>query len=349
MSSCALLATHGDSLTYTIAKALSFNGHNVVVYLADQTRLTRGDAVSAITSRLADIPNTSIAAIPSKPVLTHFDRLIVQGHHLLLLDSRLLGHLSDRASSITAITYGDRNRVFHRAIALQWQEYKWYGQWFDKVDRVAYKDGFYWADIHGLLKQRTVIGFDPHSVFLHDPRLYDLLHAQSWSVTARRPYHINFIGSRNPERRQRILDNIERMLAQLDNKTRDQVFWHTYTDDNPAGLDHAAFLRVLERSDFTLAPLGYSLVTHRPIEALLMGSIPVIDERELDLYDIGLKDGVNCIAVSNGDWAGAILRILNMDEERILLMRQNIQGMIDISLRYPVLAGNICRRLGIEQ
>ena len=64
------------------------------------------------------------------------------------------------------------------------------------------------------------------------------------------------------------------------------MFWHEYSDASPIGLDPAEFVRRLTDSDFTLCPRGYSRVTHRPVEALLRGSVPVIAADEIDLYGI---------------------------------------------------------------
>jgi hypothetical protein len=104
----------------------------------------------------------------------------------------------------------------------------------------------------------------------------------------------------------------------------------------------------LTDSDFTLSPPGYSLVTHRPVEALLRGSIPVLNTDELDLYDLDLVDGVNCIAVPSGEWPAAMDRIIHMDESEIVAMRRNIQVMLTERVAYPALSRNMCRRLGLD-
>jgi hypothetical protein len=102
----------------------------------------------------------------------------------------------------------------------------------------------------------------------------------------------------------------------------------------------------LTESDFTLAPPGYSLVTHRPVEALLRGSIPVLNADELDLYDLGLRDGVHCIAVPTGGWPDAMRRMLAMDEAEIQFMRGAIRSLVEEKVTYAALARDIARRLG---
>jgi hypothetical protein len=93
--------------------------------------------------------------------------------------------------------------------------------------------------------------------------------------------------------------------------------------------------------------MGYSLVTHRPIEALLRGSIPVISADDLDLYGIELKDGTNCIAVSDGDWPAAIQRLARMEENEIIGMRSNIYSMFDDHLNYEALSKRMRTRFGV--
>jgi hypothetical protein len=83
------------------------------------------------------------------------------------------------------------------------------------------------------------------------------------------------------------------------------------------------------------------------VEALLRGSIPVLNAGELDLYDLGLADGVNCIAVPPGGWPDAMKRIIAMDESEIRRMRGQIQAMLPEKVSYDALARDISSRLGV--
>lgn len=347
-----LLALWSDSLTYTIAKALAFTGHRVMVWIADAQR-DRSSKWS-LSARIASIPGVTLVNQQDTHPLPEFPRLVVQGHPLLLQFRPTLDLLASKAQSITAISAGDRNRPPPQALRLQWSEWSWYGRWWFKVTRVAYKDGYYPTDLWGLFKSRSVVGFDPHSNFLSDPVLFEALHACDWEVDTCRPYLVNFLGSRDPECRGRILDSIESRFIAADGKEHEprvgkRMRWLTYSDTQPAALSGLEFLRVLTDSDFTLAPRGYSLITHRPVEALLRGSIPVLDAQELGLYDLNLRDGVNCIAVIAGDWAGALDRILAMGEQEIRAMRRNIADLLLDRVKYPALAREISRRLAVQE
>jgi hypothetical protein len=126
------------------------------------------------------------------------------------------------------------------------------------------------------------------------------------------------------------------------------MVWRAYSDAQPAALSPDEFLKVLTESDFTLSPPGYSLVTHRPVEALLRGSIPVLNAGELDLYDLGLADGVNCIAVPPGGWPAAMERITGMSDTDIFAMRRNVQAMLANRVAYPALSRDMSQRLGLN-
>ena len=124
--------------------------------------------------------------------------------------------------------------------------------------------------------------------------------------------------------------------------------WHEYSDAAAIGLDPAEFVKVLSDSDFTLCPRGYSRVTHRPIEAMLRGSIPVLSVDELDLYGIALKDGENCVAVRGGRWREAVEGLAHVREAEIVHMRTTIHAMFDEFLNYPAMAKRIRARVGVE-
>jgi hypothetical protein len=348
-----LLALWSDSLTYTMARALAFAGHTVTVWVADVERDRQSDW--SLSRRIAAIPGVTVVADPTASPPDRIDQLIVQGHPQLRFHRNALDLLAPRASRLTAVSAGDRSRSLRQAIRIQWQEWRWYGRWFAKVKRIAYKDGHYPLDWLGVFRSRRVVGFDAHSKFLQDARLFDAIHASDWQSNTPRPLRANFLGSRDPAVRSRILDSVESYFvpsgpsSSPDAGSGQRMAWHAYSDAQPAALSPEDFLRVLSESDFTLSPPGYSLVTHRPVEALLRGSIPVLNADELDLYDLGLADGVNCIAVPPGGWPAAMDRVVRMSAAQITDMRRNIAAMLDTQVAYPALARNMSRRLGLDR
>jgi hypothetical protein len=338
-----------DSLTYTVAKALSHGVHSVSVWVVAAEAdygLSEG-----IYRALCDTPRVRVAKRDETRLPEEIDRLIVQSHPRPDESNRDAALLARRARKITLISAGDRNRSRRDALKLQWLETRRLWQHLGRVDRVLYKDGFHRRDLYAPFKPRGNLGFDVHSQFLHNEELFRLIHAQDWEPAANRPIRVNFLGCRDPDARARVLDGIRSLFdgkaGSAAGDLRKPTFWHEYTNASPVGLDPREFLSILTRSDFTLCPRGYSLVTHRPLEALLRGSIPVLSDRELDLYGVELADGENCIAVADGRWPETIRALARIDEQRLVRMRGRIRAMFEGELCYDAVARRLRASLGV--
>jgi hypothetical protein len=345
------LVCRTDSLTYTIAKALSFGGHDVSVWVVNPN-LEHGLS-EGIHTCLRETPHVKIVARDDSALPSVIDRLIIQvfprpQETLLNVDAP-----ARRARKITLVSAGDRGRSWRNAVKQQWLEARSLGRHASRIDHVLYKDGFYQLDLLGMFKPRRCVGFDPHSQFVHNRELSRAMYARDWNPDARRPILANFLGSRDPEIRKRALDSVRALFQPGDGSARSvgsgkSMRWHEYSDAAPTGLDPREFITVLSDSDFTLCPRGYSLVTHRPIEALLRGSIPVVSEDELDLYGVELKDGENCVSVRDGSWRETVERLARMEESEIRRIRANIAAMFGEFLAYPAMAKRIRARVGMD-
>lgn len=339
-----------ESLTYTIAKALSYGGHEVTVCAAKLG--FNGKPPGEIERRVYEIPGVKVVSRDDAKIPSVIDRLIVQVFPRPADTLQGVGSLAKHARKITLISGGDRNRSFRDAAKIQWLEMRRFGLDLRKVDRLLYKDGYHSRDFLGWLAPRSVIGFDAHSQYLHDSNLFQNIHARDWRPESFRPIRANFIGSCDPKSRTSILDSIRHFAdsrttpsqSKLHGKT---IMWREYSDAVPDALTPEEFVRTLTESDFSLSPRGYSLVTHRTIEALLRGSIPILALDELDLYGVDLQDGKNCIAVPDNKWPEAIERIDGIGEDELIWMRRNIHAMFDLELNYQALSARIRFRLGI--
>lgn len=340
-----------DSLTYTVCRALRECGHEVSVWVVDPEFGARRN--DNIQNRLATTAGVRIVGRDAGRVPATIDRLIVQTFPRpaeALGDVRLM---ASRASAVTLISAGDRSRPFGQALRTQWLEARSFGALLPRVDRVLYKDGFHRLDLFGPFRARQAVGFDAHSHFLHSREGFEAIHARDWSLRGERPYLASFLGSRDPTSRTAVLNGIRHLFCLPSGEPRvpqpgKRMFWHEYSDAEPAPLPPTEFVAVLTRSDFTLCPRGYSLVTHRPIEALLRGSIPVLDADDLDLYGVDLINGENCVAVAPGRWPEAIERLARMRKGEILRMRENVRALRDAQLDYGSIARGICARLGLR-
>ena len=93
---------------------------------------------------------------------------------------------------------------------------------------------------------------------------------------------------------------------------------------------------VLRQCDFVFCPPGYEKKTHRVIESLLQGVIPILDCPEE--YEIGLADGKNCLKVFAGSWKDAVKRALGMKSEDVIKMRAAVKEIRNAYL-LPAAAG----------
>jgi hypothetical protein len=339
-----------DSLTYTVAKALSCGGHNVFIRVVDPAQDHR-DA-EGIQKCLRDTARVTIIA-GGDAGLPAIDRLIVQVFPRPAESIRSVDSLAAGAHRISVITAGDRSRPWRDAMKLQWHEARRLARYAHKIDRILYKDGFYPRDLLGLFKPRSNLGFDVHSQFLHDEELCRAVHVRDWAPDMQRPILANFLGCRDPAVRERVLAAVRPYFRTANGSspstpTGKVMYWHEYPDTAPIGIEPQEFLKVLTRSDFTLCPRGYSLVTHRPMEALLRGSIPVLSTDELDLYGIRLVDGENCVGVPVGRWPETLRRLACIEQREIIRMRGIIHAMFDEQLRYEAVAKAMRLRLGAD-
>ena len=345
-------ALRPESLTYTIAKALSYGDHEITVSVARSR--PNGLPTNEIERRVYEIPRVTIVSRQEVEIPHVIDRLIVQVFPRPADTLHGIRGLADRARRITLISAGDRSHSLRDAIKTQWLETRRLALNLRKVDRILYKDGYHPRDLLGWLASRSVVGFDAHSQYLQCADLFGAIHARDWRPESVRPIRVNFIGSRDPKTRTRILDDIRHLFKPTVAPPRSTVsektmLWREYSDAVPDALSPEAFVQILAECDFTLCPRGYSLITHRPIEALLRGSIPILATGELDLYGFALEDGKNCIAVPDGRWAEAIERISAIGEQEMIEMRRNVEAMFERDLVYRVLAARIRSRLGVDE
>jgi hypothetical protein len=109
-----------DSLTYTVAKALSVGGHDVSVWVVDPEQ-GRAPA-DGIQRRLRDTPRVRIIPADETALPAAIDRLIIQVFPRPTESIRHIDPLARRARRITLISSGDRSRTWRGAMQLQWTE-----------------------------------------------------------------------------------------------------------------------------------------------------------------------------------------------------------------------------------
>jgi len=179
----------------------------------------------------------------------------------------------------------------------------------------------------------------------------------------KRAFRVSFAGNREPEKRTKCLEKArERLSSSRDcafihhfppgclspsGKKGKNILWVEYgMEGEERGLPPEVYLDALRNSDFCVCAPGWGGWTHRVVEALLQGAIPVLDNEKI--YQFGLMDNENCIVVRNGDWGDAMERVLSMDVADIRRMRVNIAALRESYLLPEAAAARLRRLMRVE-
>lgn len=136
-----------------------------------------------------------------------------------------------------------------------------------------------------------------------------------------RRWRVGFLGNRQPPERARRLAQCREALVGSAHCAK----WHEYggwESSGSRGIEPAEYIEVLSQIDFCLSPPGYDWYTHRTVEALVRGAIPILEDP--DVYELGLVDGENCLVAARNDWSSAVKRALRMADTDVLRMRRNV-------------------------
>ncbi len=146
---------------------------------------------------------------------------------------------------------------------------------------------------------------------------------------APRRWRVGFLGNRQPPERMARLAQCKCAIG-----AGHRVKWHEYggwESAGPRGIEPLEYMETLSDMDFCISPPGWGLQwTHRTIEALVRGSIPIIEDPQV--YGLELHDGENCIVAKPEDWGTAVRVALDTAEADILRMRRNVIALREAKL-----------------
>ena len=326
-----IYAEHLECINYSVAYSLYLGGHKIVLITNKQRQDTQHKKylqkiLNLSNSETLDYHNT---AIYLDVICIDFTRDLAK---------KQLLKWCKKARQTTAI-FNFNGDTYWQNCSRQIKAVIKYFPLSFKYRNAVMLDSLSSIDPISFLAKTHYFGFDVHSNFLGDRALLDLMFAFKWQPDIVRKYKINFLGNIEPETRTNILKEIKQYfnLTELNTNTKkylsrcnSYLIWHGYdsnTSNSERGCSAIEYISLLSDSDFTLCPPGYIRLTHRVVEALVRGSIPILNQRELKLYDLNLEDEVNCIAVVNNNWVKAIDKALAIKPEQLLQMRCNILQM----------------------
>lgn len=166
-----------------------------------------------------------------------------------------------------------------------------------------------------------------YSPYLHPQVFFDEPLKQvfaDFSAREARQYAIGFMGNKNPKERAAILTECRRAIEQV----KATSFWVEYGDtEHHKALTSEQFFSSLGQMDFCLCPTGWSRWTHRVVESLCRGAIPILEDAHL--YGLDLQDSVNCIIVKDGDWYRSVKVALSLPLEELQNLRLNVINLRD--------------------
>jgi len=175
------------------------------------------------------------------------------------------------------------------------------------------------------------------------------------ACTEPRTFRLGFLGNKQPPRRAVQLAQCRQAIDEAgitvvgpkleSSDSKNQAVWVEYGEGStgPSGLDPSKYLRVLTEMDFCISPPGWGWYTHRTVEAIVRGSIPILAGP--NVHNLGLRDGENCIVVDNNDWLGATRRALAIPQAEVMQLRRSVLGLRKERLEPAVAAKHFCSQL----
>ena len=212
-------------------------------------------------------------------------------------------------------------------------------------------------------------GYFTHPKFLREPVLRAEMFSGGWEAAESRPVRLIFSGNPEPESRRRTVESLRGFLQrradvrilnhyeELPSQPAPTVgtnsvlwmvrapvqdpLWYLRRDVIPP----AKWPAVMRLCDFAFCPPGDERKTHRVVESMLQGVIPILDCPEE--YDAGLRDGVNCLVVRQGRWQEAVQHALELSQPEVQRLRQAVQSAALKHLHHAGTARNWLTRLGL--
>ncbi len=329
------------SKTYTVAKAISRKDYEI--YLITPEKANAVDTQHLLyLNKIKKIKNIKVI---SNQKIIKIDYLYIESSNVYL-SPKIINFM--RSADHVNVLYYRKKQFYIKDLFNDLKQLVKNYQILLRTESIGYIDGLYDFDVFSFFSRKYIIGFDVHSEFLEYKKLKSLMFAFEWMPQVSRKFKINYMGNINPQTRAQIIKKIKSFLDESNLKFK--VLWIDYGNriSETRGVSPEKYIEYLSESDFTLCPPGYERVTHRVIEALVRGSIPVINEDELYLYDMNLQNEVNCIAVKDGDWIAAIQKILRIKDNQLIQMRYNILAMKEKYLLPEVAAKRLRQKMGLE-
>jgi hypothetical protein len=217
-----------------------------------------------------------------------------------------------------------------------------------------------------LFSRPHIQGAFVHPLYLFRPDYREAMFGTPWRPETRRAARVLFSGDAGSPRRRALVAEIGawldrrpgvRMHRSYDacaEATKDapdgsalDIFWLATLPGQTQMIPMLQWPAMLRACDFCFCPPGYEQKSHRVVECLLQGAIPVVHCPEE--YDLGLVDGENCIVVRRGDWRRGVEWALTASPDHVLRMRKAVGRLARDHLHERGMAQRWLRYMGLER
>lgn len=215
---------------------------------------------------------------------------------------------------------------------------------------------------YSFIKNKCFYSPSVHPQYIVDKSYAQLMFVAEKEYQAEREFKFTYLGNKNPPEREIVLKRVRKTLNTVaesnyfeDYPLQSQptergmnILWIEYGDrGSKRGLKPPEYVKALNETDFCICPLGWGgNWTHRVIEALVCGAIPILEDA--DRYNVGLTDMETCIAVKNSNWEEAIERATQLNLNEIITMRSKIKTIKESCLIPEVAAQRFRQSINLD-
>jgi hypothetical protein len=361
--------------SYLLAKMLALAGSRVFVYseVSLQTVLAGTESPSIPERRYFSwlFSDKDIVTLGVDEEAPRVDLLIYEMGHPWPAQPERLSAWICRASYVAAFHNHEQISGWYQNQRADFARLIKYGRFLRRTRRFLLRGGRAHFRLPLVLARGARLGYFVNPEFLRDSKLREAMFAADWSPQGKRPVRLLFAGNPEPLCRRKIVERLTEWLTHQPGwpvisslgewkqgqeafaDAKQAILWMVRGDPNDLNWESRAdsvaperWPAVLSLADFSLCPPGYEPKTHRVIESLLRGSIPILDCPEL--YDLGLGDEANCIVVRNNDWVGAVAKALSFTSEKVVSMREAVRKCRDQFLTLDRAGQHLAGKCGLE-
>jgi len=356
--------------SYLLAKTLALGGDQVFVHseLPLPTVLAGTESPGVPERRYFSwlYSDDDFRMLPSEETeLPAVDLLIYEMGHLRPAQPERLSAWISKARRVAAFhTHGHDAGFYHnhRADAARLVKY---GRFLPRTRRFLLRGGKTNYRLPLMWAPGAPMGYFVNPDFLRDAELRRAMFSREWPTETERPARLLFSGNPEPPVRREIVQTLTGFLSRQSNwpMLRSSKAWEQFCEarrqdeqallwmvrgepDDPHwearsdSIPPQRWPAVLQSADFSICPPGYEPKTHRVIESLLRGSIPILDCP--DEYDLDLQHEVNCLVVPKKNWVEVVSQALSLPSDRVAAMREAVrkckERLLDLGRAGPRLA-----------